>query len=228
MDPAFLAATMGRLLLGVPMTLELTVSCVLLGMVLALALTLLRRASGIGSLFVQAYVFVFRGSPLLLQLFLIYYGLGQFPGLRRTFLWTFLREPYWCALLALALNTAAYGSEILRGGLAAVPRGSLEAGRVVGMSNVTLYRRIVLPLAIRQAIPAYGSEIVIMVKSTSLASIVTLMEITGIARSIISETFRAIEVFLCAGLLYLAITFAVTRAIAALEWWLSPHLRARA
>ncbi len=228
MDPLFLLTTMRRLLEGVPMTLELTVASVSAGIVLALLLTLLRASSRIGGWVVQFYVFVFRGSPLLLQVFLIYYGIGQFPEVRRSFLWPFLRQPFWCALLALSLNTAAYGSEIIRGGLSAVPFGSVEAGRVVGMSRFTLVRRIILPIALRQAIPAYGSEIVIMVKSTSLASIVTLMEVTGIARSIISESFRAIEVFLCAGVLYLAITFTITRGISVLEWRLNPHLRARA
>src|SRR6185312_10838812 len=108
---------------------------------------------------------VLRGTPLLLQIFLIYYGLGQFAAVRASVLWPFLREPYWCAILALSLNTAAYSSEILRGGLLAVPHGAVEAARVSGMSGALLYRRIILPLAIRQALPAYGNELVVMVKS---------------------------------------------------------------
>jgi octopine/nopaline transport system permease protein len=171
------------------------------------------------------YIFLFRGTPLLVQIFLIYYGLGQFPEVRQSFLWPFLRQPYWCAILALTLNTGAYGAEIIRGGLQSVPWGQVEAARACGMSGLLLMRRIVLPIALRQALPAYGSEMILMVKATSLASIVTLMEVTGIAHRLISETFRAIEVFVVAGAIYLAINFAITRLVRRLEWRLSPHLR---
>jgi octopine/nopaline transport system permease protein len=225
MDFEFLRETIARLLPAVPVTLELAFVSVGIGAVLALLLSLLRAGSIVGEWLVRSYVFVFRGSPLLVQIFLIYYGLGQFDAVRQSVLWPCLRRPWWCAILALALNTAAYGSEIIRGGLAAVPAGSIEAGRVAGMSRFTLYRRIILPLALRQALPAYGSEIIIMVKSTSLASIITLMELTGVARQAVSESFRAIEVFICAGLIYLAINFILTRAVMWLERSLNPHLR---
>lgn len=222
---AFLGDTMWQLLTGVPLTVELTFISVSVGGALAMLLAVLRASFMPFAWFVRGYVFVLRGTPLLLQIFLIYYGLGQFAAVRASMLWPFLREPYWCAILALSLNTAAYGSEIIRGGLQSVPFGSVEAARVSGMSGLLLYRRIILPLAVRQALPAYGNELIAMVKSTSLASIVTLMEISGIAYAIISETYRALEVFLCAGLIYLAINFVLTRAIAGLEVWLSPHLR---
>jgi octopine/nopaline transport system permease protein len=218
----FLGATMLQLLGGVPLTVGLTLGSVAAGAVLALLLALLRANSRPGALFVSAYVFVFRGTPLLLQIFFIYYGTGQFAFVRASILWPALREPWCCALLALALNDAAYASEILRGGFAAVPRGAVEAGRAAGMSRLLLLRRIVLPLAIRQALPAYGNELIAMVKSTSLASLITLMEVTGIAYAIISQTYRAIEVFLCAGVIYLALNFALTRAVAALETRLGP------
>ena len=225
MDFEFLHETIARLLPAVPVTLELAFVSVTIGMALALVLAVLRASSIIGEWFVRFYAFIFRGSPLLVQIFLIYYGLGQFDAVRQSVLWPFLRRPWWCAILALALNTAAYGSEIIRGGLAAVPAGSIEAGRVAGMSRFTLYRRIILPLALRQALPAYGSEIIIMVKSTSLASIITLTELTGVARQIVSDSFRAIEVFICAGLIYLAINFLLTRAVLLLERSLNPHLQ---
>ena len=216
---------MVKLLAGVPLTLELTFISVGLGAVLAVLLAVLRASVAIGAWLVRLYVFALRGTPLLLQIFLIYYGLGQFAFVREGVLWPFLRQPFWCAILALTLNTAAYGSEIIRGGLRSVPPGAIEAARVSGMSGILLYRRIILPLAIRQALPAYGNEVIAMVKSTSLASIVTLMEISGIAYSIISETYRALEVFICAGALYLLINFLLSRAVAALEAWLTPHLR---
>lgn len=214
---AFLLDTLLRLLAGVPTTLGLAFCSVAFGAVLAGALALLARAGGVAGLVARGYVFVFRGSPLLVQIFLIYYGLGQFPAVRQSVLWPFLRQPWWCALLALSLNTAAYGAEVIRGGLLAVPRGQAEAGRVCGMSTFALYRRIILPLAIRQAIPAYGNEIIIMVKSTSLASVITIMEITGIAKGIISETFRALPVFVCAAAIYLAINFSIAGAVRLLE-----------
>ena len=221
-DPGFLWETFLRLLAGVPLTLVLAATSVACGLLLAVLLALLRRSSRSGAAFVRFYVWLFRGSPLLVQLFLIYYGLSQFPAVRQSFLWPFLRQPYWCAILALALNTAAYASEIIRGGLESVPPGTVEAGRALGLPRALLYRLVVFPLAVRQALPAYGNEVVIMVKSTSLASIVTLMEITGIAHQIISDTFRAFEVFLCAGAIYLLINAAIVQTVAGLERRLTP------
>ena len=227
MDLAFMAETFVKLLEGVPLTLKLAFSSVALGAIVALLLAMMRM-SGLAALdwLARGYVFVFRGTPLLVQVFLIYYGLGQFrPELQQLGIWWFFREPYWCALTALTLNTAAYASEIIRGGLQAVPHGQVEAARACGMSRATLFRRIVFPIAVRQALPGYGNEVVLMVKATSLASIITMMEVTGIAHKLISQTFRAVEIFICAGAIYLILNFLVTRAIMALEWWLSPHLR---
>jgi octopine/nopaline transport system permease protein len=226
MELGFLVETTARLLSGVPLLLKLWALSVAIGALFAVAIALL-RLSGIKPLEWLAgfYVFVFRGTPLLVQMFLIYYGLSQFPEIRQSFLWVFLREPYWCAILAFILNTAAYGSEIVRGGLLAVPFGEVEAARAFGMSGFRLFRRIVFPIALRQALPAYGNEIILMIKATSLASIITLMEVTGIAQRIISETFRAVEVFICAGAIYLVINFIISRAVAALEHRLSRHLR---
>ncbi len=221
-DFAFLAEVMGRLLPGVPLTLLLASLSIGAGAVLALLLALLRASSRLGAAIVRAYVFVLRGSPLLVQLFLIYYGLSQFPAVRQSVLWPILRQPFWCAVLALSLNTAAYGSEIIRGGLRAVPPGPVEAARALGLSGARLYGLVVLPLALRQALPAYGNEVVIMVKSTALASVVTLMELTGIAHDIIGETFRAFEVFLCAGAIYLALNSVIARGVTLLERRLSP------
>jgi octopine/nopaline transport system permease protein len=227
MDLAFMKETFLRLLDGLPLTLNLAFTSVVLGAILAMLLAFMRM-SGFAALdwVSRAYVFVFRGTPLLVQIFLIYYGLGQFrPTLQEWGLWTFFREPYWCAILALTLNTGAYASEIFRGGLQAVPHSQVEAARACGMSGLLLFRRIVFPIAVRQALPAYGNEIILMVKATSLASIITMMELTGIAQKLISQTFRAVEVFIVAGAIYLTLNFVVTRVIYAIEWWLSPHLR---
>ncbi|PDS76740.1 ABC transporter permease [Rhizobium sp. L43] len=226
MDWQFLFETFVSLISAIPLTLELAATSIALGAVLALGLALC-RLSGILVLewFARAYVFVFRGTPLLVQIFLIYYGLGQFPEVRHSFLWPFLREPYWCAVLALTMNTAAYAGEIIRGGLLSVPFGQIEAARACGMPGLMQFRRIILPLAIRQALPGYSNEMIAMVKATSLASIITLMEVTGVAAKIISQSYRAIEVFIVAGAIYLTINFLLTRLVHLAEYWLSPHLR---
>lgn len=221
---AFMVETTLQLLRGVPLTLKFTAASVCFGFVIALALVLV-RSNRLLAWPVRAYVFVFRGVPLLVLIFLIYYGLSQFPAVRASGLWPYLRQPYWCAIIALSLNTSAYGSEIIRGGIQAVPHGQLEAALAVGMSRLTLLHRILLPIAIRQALPAYGNEIILLLKATSLVSIITLMEITGIAHRIISETYRSIEVFICAGAIYLLMNFIITRLFLYAEFRLSPHLR---
>jgi len=215
-----------QMLSGVPLTLQLAASSILLGAVLALLLAMM-RLSGIAVLdwIARLYVFVFRGTPLLVQIFIIYYGLSQFPVIRYSFLWPILREPYWCAIIALTLNNAAYASEIIRGGLLSVPHGQIEAAKACGMSRFTCFRRVVMPLAIRQALPGYGNEMISMVKATSLASIITLMEVTGIAAKLIAETYRAIEVFVIAGAIYLTMNFVLTRVLMFAEYRLTPYLR---
>ncbi|MGV1963874.1 ABC transporter permease [Rhizobium rhizogenes] len=227
MNPQFIWETFLTLLEGVPVTLQLTAISVMMGMILALGLAVLRLSQfWLARYFVASYVFAFRGSPMLIQIFLIYYGLGQYRAvLQDLHLWYLFRDPYFCVLLALSLNTAAYGCEIIRGGLQSVPAQQVEAGWACGMSGFLLFRRITLPIAVRNIVPIYGNEIVLMVKATSLASIVTIMEITGIAAKLISETYRAFEVFTAAGALYLIINFVLMRVIAFVERLLSPHLR---
>ena len=226
MDFELMAETLPKLLSGVPVTLTLVVSSLLLGFVFAVILAQMRLSKNLlMSNLAYGYVYVFRSTPLLVQIFLIYYGSGQFREfLESVGLWYFLREPYFCAILALTMNTAAYTAEIIRGGILSVPWGQLEAGRAIGMSGVTLFRRIVFPVAIRQALPAYGNEIILMVKSTSLASTITILEVTGIAKKIIAATFAPMEVFIIAGAIYLSMNFIVTRGILWIEIKLSPQL----
>ncbi|OLP46750.1 ABC transporter permease [Rhizobium oryziradicis] len=218
-DINFFLEIFPKLLSGVPLTLQLAGTSILLGFVLALTLALMQQGEHRLIVWpIRTFVAAFRGTPLLVQIFLIYYGLGQFrPSLQMMGLWWLFREPYWCAILALTLNTAAYGSEILRGAIRNVPRGLGEAAAALGMSRVLSLRFVILPIALRQAIPAYGNEIILMVKGTSLASIITLMEVTGIAQGLISQSYRAIEVFVAAGTIYLVINFIIVRALSALE-----------
>lgn len=226
MDTGAIYDVLVRLLGGLPLTLQLVTLSLLFGLLLAIGVAFLRLShhpllSGLA----WSYVFVFRGTPLLVQIFLIYYGLGQFELVRDSFLWPFLREAYWCAILALGLNTAAYTGEIIRGGIQSVPFGQVEAAKALGMPRMTIYRRIIAPVAIRQALPAYGNEIILMMKASSLASTITLLEVTGVARRIISQTFQVFEVFIIAGAIYLLVNFLITRIVKAVEWRLTPHLR---
>lgn len=218
-----------RMLGGLSLTLQLIVGSLALGALVAFGVALLRLSGNrVVETLAAAYVFLFRGTPLLVQIFLVYYGLGQFEFIRESILWPFLREPYWCAILALTLNTGAYTSEVLRGAILSVPQGQVEAARACGMSRALAFRRIVLPVAIRQMLPAYGNEVILMVKATSLASTITLMEVTGIARRMIAQTFAVFELFIVAGAIYLALNFIATRLIKFAEWRLTPYLRARA
>jgi len=226
MDVDFLSSTFFRLMAALPLTLALWALAVFFGGLLALGITFLRtRKDAVLPRIAKAYVFVFRGTPLLVQLYLIYYGLGSVKWIQQSYLWPFLREPFYCAVLALSMNTAAYASEIFRGSLAAVPYGQVEAGIACGMSRFTAFRRIIFPIALRQALPAYSTEIILMTKATALASLVTLFEVTGVAQKIKNDSYRALEVYLVAGLIYLVLNFIIARGIAALEYYLSPHLR---
>ncbi|MDR3474736.1 MAG: ABC transporter permease subunit [Devosia sp.] len=228
MDFAFLTDTMGQLLAVTPLTIALWFLSILIGGILALFVTW-ARVGGVPGLtqLAGAYIFVFRGSPLMIQMFLLYYGLSQFSEVRHSFAWLVLRDPFNSAVISLALCTAGYTAEIFRGGLQAVPGREIEAGRAIGMSRLTLFRRIIAPIALRQALPAYSTEIVLMMKSTALASLVTVWEVTGVAQRIISHTYRTFEVFICAAVIYLVLNFLIIRLLGLFEHRLSPHLRAR-
>ena len=153
----------------------------------------------------------------MVQIFIIYFGLGQIEYLRSTVLWVILKEPYWCAIIAFSLNTGAYTSEILRSAFQTIKPGIIEAGQSLGITSKIIFYKIQIPIAIRQSLPAYGNEIILMMKGTSLASTVTLMDLTGVAKYIISTTFKPIEVFIVAGGIYLFMTFIIHNVIKFLE-----------
>jgi polar amino acid transport system permease protein/octopine/nopaline transport system permease protein len=216
-----------ELLYGTLRTVELLILTLIIGLVLAVPLAILRvQRAAIYWLPVHTYITFFRGTPLLVQLFLIYYGLAQFGVIRESWAWPYLRQPFVCALLTFGLHTAAYTANILRGAILAVPAGEVEAGRACGMSPSILYRRIILPRAFRLALPAYGNEVISMLKATSLASTVTVMELTGVASTIVARTYAPYEIFVTAAAIYLVMTYAITRAFKHIEHWLSRHLRA--
>ena len=218
MDFDLMITSFPKLLNATLVTLKLLSLSLVFGLFIGLLFAILRLRKNIFlNKFAYGYSYVFRGTPLLVQIFIIYFGLGQIEYLRTTILWVVLKEPYWCAIIAFALNTGAYTSEILRSAFETIKPGIIEAGRSLGLNKIFIFTQIQIPIAVKQSLPAYGNEIILMLKGTSLASTVTLMDITGVAKFIISTTFRPIEVFIVAGSIYLFITFLVHNLIKYLE-----------
>ena len=218
MDFELMINSFPKLLNAAVVTLKLLSVSLIVGLFIGLLFAILRLNKNIFiNKFAYGYSYVFRGTPLLVQIFIIYFGLGQIESLRSSFLWVILKEPYWCAIIAFALNTGAYTSEILRSAFQTIKPGIIEAGKSLGISNKIIFYKIQFPIAIRQSLPAYGNEIILMLKGTSLASTVTLMDLTGVAKYIISTTFKPIEVFIVAGGIYLFMTFIVHNVIKFLE-----------
>ena len=207
-------------------TLLLLLISLPIGFILSLIFALGRVSKNkILSKTIEYYIFVIRGTPLLVQIYLIYFGLGSVKAIRDSFLWIVLKEPFWCGVLALTLNTVAYGSEIFRGGIQSVSKGQIESGKSLGFSRIGLFRKIIFPIALRQVLPTYGNELILMVKATSLVSLTTYMEMTGIARRIMAVTWAPVEAFVAAGILYLFLNFLMVQFIKYLEWKYNPHLR---
>ena len=225
-DVWLILESLPQLLSGLALTVELLALSALLGLLLAVVLLLMRLS---GRWFLAwpafAYCFTFRGTPLLVQLFVIYYGLPQFEAVRESLLWPLLREPFGCTVLALMLNTGAYVAEILRGGVLGVDKGLHEAGKALGLRPLQRFVYVTAPIAIRLAIPAYTNDLVSLLKATSLASTVTMLEVTGVARNIVARTFAPYEIFIAAALIYLVITWCIQRGFALLEARMSQHLQ---
>ena len=218
MDLSLMALSLPKLLSAAVITLKLLSVSLLIGLFVGLIFAILRLSkNSIINRFAYAYSYVFRGTPLLVQIFIIYYGLGQIEYFRTTFLWVIFKEPYWCAIIAFALNTGAYTSEILRSAFQTIKPGIIEAGKSLGITNKIIFYKIQIPVAIRQSLPAYGNEIILMMKGTSLASTVTLMDITGVAKHIVSTTYKPLEIFITAGAIYLFMTFLIHNLIKYLE-----------
>lgn len=224
--PTFLADHLHLFVQGALITVQYTAASCVLGAILALPLALMRLSGRRWARWpATLYVFFFRGTPLLAQIFLIYYGSGQFrPQLETVGLWQFFREPWFCAILALSLNTAAYSAEIFRGALQAVPRGEIEAAMALGMTRLQRLRLIVVPRAVRAAWPAYTNEVVYQIQATSLVSIITVMDITGIARVIASRNFAFYEAFGTAAVFYLVIVYLFLLFARRVEGRLHAHL----
>ena len=226
MDIDIIIQSLPRLMSGMLVTLEITAMSVVLGFIIALPLSVLRVSKNPFIRWpVYGFNFYFRGTPLLVQIFLIYYGSGQFQELLSQWgLWHLFREAWFCAVLALTLNTAAYSSEIFRGGIEGISYGEVEAARACGMSGTLLYRRIILPSALRIAWPAYTNEVVFLLQASSLVSVITLMDITGVARVIAARSFAFYELFITAALIYLVLVYGVIFIFKRVENKLLRHL----
>jgi len=218
-----------RIVDGLWLTLELIVVSGLIGLALAVPIALARVARA-PALWMPAYgyIFFFRGTPLLVQIFLVYYGLSQFEALRAAgWLWDeVLSQPYWCAIIAFSLNTAAYTAELLRGAMLAVPRGEIEAAQSLGLTRADQLRRVILPRAFGIILPAYGNEVILMLKGSALASTITLLDLMGATRSVIARTYMSMEFFLLAGVLYLLIAALFIGLFRILERILNAHRHA--
>ena len=218
MDLDFAIEHLPRLLKAAKLTIELTFLSLFFGIFVGVFFAILRTSNSKVLYYISYYYsYIFRGTPLLVQIFIIYFGLAQIEWIRESFLWVFLKEPYSCAILAFTLNTGAYSSEIFRSAFETINRGIVEAAEGLGLSKINTFFKIKLPIAIRQSLPAYGNEMILMLKGTSLASTVTLLDLTGVAKHIISTTFRPVEVFIVAGSIYLLMTFIIHNFIKILE-----------
>ena len=218
LQPQIILDNLPLFLQGLLLTLQLTGYSLLIGLLLAMPLARLRVSRNRWiSQPVWAFTYFFRGTPMLLQLLVLYYGLAQFEWVRHSLFWPYLREPYWCALSAFSLNTCAYTTEIFAGAMRNIPHGEIEAARAYGMGALTLLRRIILPSALRRSIPAYSNEVILMLQGSSIASAVTLLDLTGAGRSVYSDYYAPFEAFIFIGLLYMAMTFALVGIFKLLE-----------
>ncbi|MFL1405721.1 ABC transporter permease [Marinobacter sp. M1N3S26] len=222
----FTAMTLLEYWQGLVSTVQLVFLSLVIGLAVAIPLAILRNSprwwiSGP----VWIYTYLFRGTPLLIQLYIIYYGLAQIPGIQDTFWWNIFREPFYPALLAFTLNTAAYTTEIFRGAIAATPQGEIEAAKAYGMSWFLRLRRIVLPSAARRAVQAYSNEVIFMLHASAIASVVTIVDLTGAARNIYSRFYAPFDAFIAVALIYMALTFLLVFAFRKLENHLLKHQR---
>ena len=225
-DINLILQSLPQMLAGIGITLQLLVISGLLGLILAIIL-LLMRISGKNYLNwpAQVYIYIFRGTPILVQIFIIFYGLPQFDAIRDSILWPILREPTGCAIFALTLNTGAYVSEILRGGVLGVDRGLLEAGTALGMSARQRFIYITTPIATRISLPAYSNDVISLLKSTALASTITIADMTGIARTIVADTYAPYEIFISLAIVYMIFTFFIQRLFGVIERYLGRYTR---
>ncbi|MDG1456453.1 MAG: ABC transporter permease subunit [Pseudoprimorskyibacter sp.] len=225
LDFSIIVDALPKMLTGIGLTFQLLILSAILGLILAILLMLM-RISGKWYLSwpAQVYIYIFRGTPILVQIFIVYYGFPQLDFIRDSFLWPIFRDPFGCAIFALTLNTGAYVSEILRGGVLGVDRGILEAGSALGLSTRQKFIYLTTPIATRLALPAYGNDIISLLKSTALASTITLADMTGIARTLVAQTFAPYEIFISLAIVYIILTWILQKSLGRVERYLGRYM----
>ncbi|MDO6458730.1 ABC transporter permease [Celeribacter halophilus] len=220
---------LGHFFEGALVTLQLTFLALLVGGLIAVPLAITRAyRKPILNPAIRVYTYVFCGTPLLVQVYLFYFGLGQFEAVRESVLWDpILSSSWWCVIIAFTLNTAAYTTEFLRGAIETTPRGEIEAAKACGMSPLTQMRLVVLPNAFRRALPAYSNEVIFTLHGSVIASTVTLQDLLGVGRWLNGRYYLAYEGFLTAMVFYMAIVFLITFAFKLAERRFLRHLRPR-
>lgn len=207
-----------KLIAGITTTIELMLLSLLAGLMLAIIMTLISQSKlWYLKAPLNALIFIIRGTPMLLQFFIIYYGSAQFVWLKASPLWIVFKEPFFCAIIALALNTSAYTTVLFKGALNSVAQQEKDACTVLGLSPLQALWHIILPRALRLVLPAYSNEVIMVLKGTSLASTITVMELTGVSHQIAAQTYLFVEVFFIAGLIYLLLQLVIVGAFKALE-----------
>jgi len=226
MDFSIILDNLPLLFKGLGLTLQLLLISLIVGFTMAVPLAIMAASKNSWiRIPVKIYVYIFRGTPLLIQIFIIYYGFAQFDWLRESVLWIVFKEAYWCAIIAFALNTAAYTTEIFRGAIEQTPKGELEAAEACGMSGFDQYRHIILPSALRRSIPMYGNEVIFMLHATVLAGVITLVDLFGAAKIINSRYYAPFESFISAGIFYLVLTFTIVFIFKLAEGHFLKHLK---
>ena len=226
MDFSIIIDNLPLLFKGLGLTLQLLVISLIIGFILSIPLSIMAASKNSWvRIPVKIFIYIFRGTPLLIQIFIIYYGLAQFDWLRESALWIVFKEAYWCAIIAFALNTAAYTAEIFRGTILQTPKGEIEAAEACGMSHWDQYQYIILPSALRRSIPMYGNEVIFMLHATVLAGVITLVDLFGAAKIINSRHYAPFESFISAGLFYLVITFTIVFIFKLAENHFLKHLK---
>jgi octopine/nopaline transport system permease protein len=219
-------AMLPRLLDGMSKTLLLLAVAAVLSLPIALAMAVARLSRYRTLRYISAgYVFVFRGTPALVQLYFLYYGLSMSAMVRGSWAWDYLQNEWFCAIVALTLNTGAYQTEIFRGGLRNIPRDQMDAARSLALSSRQVFWLVRLPITFRYSLPAYGNELVLLAKATSIVSTITILDLLGMARLIYAETFDPFTPLLTAAVLYVILVWAMQWTVSRIEWWMNPHMR---
>lgn len=218
MNIELLLEVLPNYLKGSFITLQLLILSLILGFIISVIFANIKNSENpFMEKPISAFTYYFRGTPLLVQIFIIYYGMGQFTMIRDTFLWYFFEKPYFCAILALTLNNASYATEIIYNGIKATDQGEIKAAKAFGMTQWQQIVYIITPSALRRSIPAYGNEVIFMLHATSLVSVITVMDLTGVARVTYARYFIPFEAFILAGIIYALLSYILIRIFRRLE-----------